>query len=39
MDVLVVTDPQEMVKLASREAKLPKAAKFYPLNKARDKRS
>lgn len=29
MDVLVITDPHEVVKLSSREFNLPKASFFY----------
>ena len=29
MDLLVITDPEEVIKLSSREMNLPKAALFY----------
>ena len=33
MNILVITDPEEMSKLVSREASPPKAVKSYPLSK------
>ena len=36
IDLLVITDPEEVIKLSSREMNLPKAALFYnPLNTVR----
>lgn len=36
MDLLVITDPEEVIKLSSREMNLPKAPLFYkPVNTVR----
>ena len=36
MDLLVITDPEEVIKLSSRETNLPKADLFYkPINTVR----